>query len=126
MVENCLAGYNSSVFAFGQTGSGKTYTMLGPVSSLDAAESNEEVRSERTRVCNILLVVVEMLNLLKQQAGLIPRMFRHLFLRIAETENAKVCSLHGHIRNKLVPPLCQSFNPYALSQTRALAAAGGS
>lgn len=44
MVENCLAGYNSSVFAFGQTGSGKTYTMLGPVSSLDATPIHEEVR----------------------------------------------------------------------------------
>ena len=29
LVENCLAGYNSSIYAYGQTGSGKTYTMLG-------------------------------------------------------------------------------------------------
>eukprot|EP00884_Botryococcus_braunii_P012454 jgi/Botrbrau1/21209/Bobra.39_2s0010.1 len=64
MVENCLAGYNSSVFAFGQTGSGKTYTMLGPLSSLDIADNSDE-------------------------DGLIPRIFRHLFLRIADTENAK-------------------------------------
>jgi Kinesin motor domain len=33
IVENCLAGYNSSVFAYGQTGSGKTYTMLGAIPS---------------------------------------------------------------------------------------------
>jgi hypothetical protein len=31
VVENCLAGYNSSVFVYGQTGSGKTYTMMGPL-----------------------------------------------------------------------------------------------
>lgn len=31
MVENCMAGYNSSVFAYGQTGAGKTYTMLGAI-----------------------------------------------------------------------------------------------
>ncbi|GJP40859.1 hypothetical protein CLOM_g528 [Closterium sp. NIES-68] len=29
IVENCLAGYNSTMFAYGQTGSGKTYTMFG-------------------------------------------------------------------------------------------------
>ena len=28
-MDNCLAGYNSSILAYGQTGSGKTYTMLG-------------------------------------------------------------------------------------------------
>ena len=30
IVENCLAGYNSCIFAYGHTGSGKTFTMLGP------------------------------------------------------------------------------------------------
>ncbi|KAK1379074.1 hypothetical protein POM88_025818 [Heracleum sosnowskyi] len=29
MVENCLSGYNSCIFAYGHTGSGKTYTMHG-------------------------------------------------------------------------------------------------
>ena len=29
-MENCLAGYNSCIFAYGHTGSGKTFTMLGP------------------------------------------------------------------------------------------------
>ena len=33
VVDNCLSGYNSSVFAYGQTGSGKTYTMTGRVAS---------------------------------------------------------------------------------------------
>lgn len=29
VVDNCLSGYNSSVFAYGQTGAGKTFTMCG-------------------------------------------------------------------------------------------------
>jgi len=31
MVDNCISGYNSSIFAYGQTGSGKTHTMLGQI-----------------------------------------------------------------------------------------------
>jgi len=27
--ENCLEGYNASIFAYGQTGSGKTHTIQG-------------------------------------------------------------------------------------------------
>ncbi|GFH13200.1 kinesin motor domain-containing protein [Haematococcus lacustris] len=33
MVDNVMAGYNSSIFAYGQTGAGKTYTMLGNISN---------------------------------------------------------------------------------------------
>ena len=29
VIENCLDGYNGTIFAYGQTGSGKTYTMSG-------------------------------------------------------------------------------------------------
>jgi kinesin family protein 6/9 len=29
VVENCLEGYNGTIFAYGQTGSGKTFTMNG-------------------------------------------------------------------------------------------------
>ena len=29
IVEHCIAGYNSSIFAYGQTGAGKTHTMQG-------------------------------------------------------------------------------------------------
>jgi kinesin family protein 6/9 len=29
VVDNCLDGYNGTIFAYGQTGSGKTYTMTG-------------------------------------------------------------------------------------------------
>ncbi len=31
VVDNCMAGFNSSIFAYGQTGAGKTYTMQGAV-----------------------------------------------------------------------------------------------
>ncbi|WOL11373.1 kinesin-like protein KIN-12A [Canna indica] len=64
LVENCLAGFNSSIFAYGQTGSGKTYTMWGPQSALsdDASSSSDW--------------------------GLTPRVFERLFSRIGE-EQAK-------------------------------------
>jgi kinesin family protein 6/9 len=29
VIDNCLNGYNGTIFAYGQTGSGKTYTMTG-------------------------------------------------------------------------------------------------
>ncbi|XP_038723626.1 kinesin-like protein KIN-12B isoform X2 [Tripterygium wilfordii] len=62
LVENCLAGFNSSVFAYGQTGSGKTYTMWGPTNAL-----LEE-------------------NLGSDQQGLTPRVFQRLFARINEEQ----------------------------------------
>ncbi|RYR23528.1 hypothetical protein Ahy_B03g068735 isoform C [Arachis hypogaea] len=58
LVENCLAGFNSSVFAYGQTGSGKTYTIWGPPNSL-----SED-------------------NITNDQRGLTPRVFERLFARI--------------------------------------------
>ena len=61
IVENCLAGYNSCVFAYGQSGSGKTHTVLGALPA-DAAAA------------------------LPNQAGLAPRMFAHLFERIRAAE----------------------------------------
>ncbi|KAH0460878.1 hypothetical protein IEQ34_008453 [Dendrobium chrysotoxum] len=64
LVENCLAGFNSSIFAYGQTGSGKTYTMWGLPSALTADGS------------------------LSQERGLTPRVFELLFSRIYE-EQAK-------------------------------------
>ena len=33
MVDNCISGYNSSIFVYGQTGAGKTFTMMGDLSS---------------------------------------------------------------------------------------------
>ncbi|MCD9640618.1 Kinesin motor domain containing protein, expressed [Datura stramonium] len=62
VVENCLAGFNSSVFAYGQTGSGKTYTIWGPANAL-----LEE-------------------NLTNDQQGLAPRVFQRLFERIEKEQ----------------------------------------
>ncbi|KAF8388489.1 hypothetical protein HHK36_027161 [Tetracentron sinense] len=62
LVENCLAGFNSSIFAYGQTGSGKTYTMWGPANAL-----LEE-------------------NVSSNQQGLTPRVFEKLFARINEEQ----------------------------------------
>ncbi|WZZ03677.1 hypothetical protein YC2023_089598 [Brassica napus] len=67
LVENCLAGFNSSVFAYGQTGSGKTYTMWGPANGL-----LEE-------------------HLSGDQRGLTPRVFELLFARISEVMLGVVC-----------------------------------
>ncbi|KAK8677065.1 hypothetical protein V6N13_142621 [Hibiscus sabdariffa] len=62
LVENCLAGFNSSVFAYGQTGSGKTYTIWGPANAL----FEEKLSSD--------------------QQGLTPRVFQRLFDRINEEQ----------------------------------------
>ncbi|AQK61431.1 Kinesin-like protein KIN-12E [Zea mays] len=56
MVENCIAGYNSCMFAYGQAGSGKTHTMLGDI---------ENVTPRNSVNC-----------------GMAPRVFDHLFARI--------------------------------------------
>eukprot|EP00873_Tetraselmis_striata_P012946 jgi/Tetstr1/433210/TSEL_022498.t1 len=62
VVENCISGYNSSVFCYGQTGAGKTFTMQGRTS-----EGHEH----------------------SQDAGLMPRVFDHVFKRISEEEDRK-------------------------------------
>ncbi|CAH9122330.1 unnamed protein product [Cuscuta epithymum] len=61
LVENCLAGFNSSVFAYGQTGSGKTYTIWGPANAL-------------------------LEDKLSTDQGLTPRVFQHLFTRIEQEQ----------------------------------------
>lgn len=66
LVENCLAGFNSSIFAYGQTGSGKTYTMWGPSN----ASVEEKIPSRRR--------------------GITPRVFEQLFARIQEEEHKNV------------------------------------
>ncbi|KAF5194421.1 Kinesin, partial [Thalictrum thalictroides] len=62
LVENCLAGFNSSIFAYGQTGSGKTYTMWGPANALLEG------------------------NIANSPQGLTPRVFEQLFTRIDEEQ----------------------------------------
>ncbi|KAI4311396.1 hypothetical protein MLD38_036298 [Melastoma candidum] len=62
LVENCIAGFNSSIFAYGQTGSGKTYTMWGPTQAL-------------------------LEDIFLSQRGLAPRIVEHIFSRITEEQN---------------------------------------
>jgi hypothetical protein len=68
VVDNCLSGFNSSIFAYGQTGAGKTYTMTGRIgngnSALDAAA--------------------------REQLGLAPRVFEYLFERIEGMQDQQV------------------------------------
>lgn len=66
MVENCLAGFNSSIFAYGQTGSGKTHTMWGLLPSPG---------TEAT---------------LTEERGITPRVFEQLFERIRQEERNNV------------------------------------
>ncbi|KAL0905212.1 hypothetical protein M5K25_027401 [Dendrobium thyrsiflorum] len=73
LVENCLAGFNSSIFAYGQSGSGKTYTMWGASNSLTADFS------------------------LSPERGLTPRVFEQLFFRINE-EQAKHSNKQLHFQ----------------------------
>ncbi|KAI1318998.1 Kinesin-like protein kif15 [Mortierella claussenii] len=60
LVEQCVKGYNGTIFAYGQTGSGKTYTMQGP--------------SNMTNVGN------------HKDRGIIPRCLEYLFELIAKEE----------------------------------------
>ncbi|KAL7617395.1 hypothetical protein Lser_V15G02697 [Lactuca serriola] len=63
LVENCLAGFNSSIFAYGQTGSGKTFTIWGPTNALLEENSSSD------------------------EQGLTPRVFERLFSRINEEQD---------------------------------------
>ncbi|KVI00429.1 Kinesin, motor domain-containing protein [Cynara cardunculus var. scolymus] len=69
LVENCLAGFNSSIFAYGQTGSGKTYTIWGPTNTLLEGNSSSN------------------------EQGLTPRVFERLFSRITEIYNEQITDL---------------------------------
>lgn len=56
---SCLAGYNSTIFAYGQTGAGKTHTILG------STEGNSDER------------------------GILPRCFESLFASIAQSSDTE-------------------------------------
>ncbi|KND91203.1 Kinesin-like protein bimC [Tolypocladium ophioglossoides CBS 100239] len=68
ILDEMLAGYNCTIFAYGQTGTGKTYTMSGDMT--------------------------ETLGMLSDEAGIIPRVLQQLFnkLEIDDTENCVKCS----------------------------------
>ncbi|CAO1306365.1 unnamed protein product [Diamesa tonsa] len=67
LIEEVLAGYNCTVFAYGQTGTGKTYTMVG--------EEQPKLSSSWEDISNV---------------GIIPRALNHLFdeLRVMDVEFA--------------------------------------
>ncbi|KAG6029362.1 hypothetical protein E4U41_000376 [Claviceps citrina] len=68
ILDEMLAGYNCTIFAYGQTGTGKTYTMSGDMS--------------------------ETLGMLSGEAGIIPRVLHQLFnkLEIDDREHCVKCS----------------------------------
>lgn len=68
ILEEMLAGYNCTIFAYGQTGTGKTYTMSGDMT--------------------------ETLGMLSDEAGIIPRVLQKLFekLEASDTESLVKCS----------------------------------
>ncbi|KAF7586915.1 kinesin motor protein cin8 [Aspergillus hancockii] len=66
IVNEMLAGYNCTVFAYGQTGTGKTYTMSGDMT--------------------------DTLGILSDNAGIIPRVLYSLFHKLEETESTVKCS----------------------------------
>ncbi|KAL2823476.1 P-loop containing nucleoside triphosphate hydrolase protein [Aspergillus cavernicola] len=66
MVNEMLAGYNCTIFAYGQTGTGKTYTMSGDMT--------------------------DTLGILSDNAGIIPRVLYSLFGKLADTESTVKCS----------------------------------
>ncbi|CAM1504498.1 Fc.00g020890.m01.CDS01 [Cosmosporella sp. VM-42] len=68
ILEEMLAGYNCTIFAYGQTGTGKTYTMSGDMT--------------------------ETLGMLSDEAGIIPRVLQQLFrkLELDDAESTVKCS----------------------------------
>ncbi|CAI9088287.1 OLC1v1022581C1 [Oldenlandia corymbosa var. corymbosa] len=65
LVNDALAGYNTSILAYGQTGSGKSYTMWGPPSAMVEDDNSHGFQ------------------------GLVPRIFQMLFSKIQQDqENA--------------------------------------
>ncbi|CAG7945236.1 unnamed protein product [Penicillium olsonii] len=65
-VDEMLAGYNCTIFAYGQTGTGKTYTMSGDMT--------------------------DTLGILSDDAGIIPRTLYSLFQKLEGTESTVKCS----------------------------------
>ncbi|KAJ5810693.1 uncharacterized protein N7503_002911 [Penicillium pulvis] len=66
ILNEMLAGYNCTIFAYGQTGTGKTYTMSGDMT--------------------------DTLGILSDDAGIIPRTLYSLFQKLEGTESTVKCS----------------------------------
>ncbi|KJE89435.1 Kif15-b protein, partial [Capsaspora owczarzaki ATCC 30864] len=78
IVDNCIQGYNGTIFAYGQSGSGKTHTMLGPHDAKKESQQDGKTEMHTLR-------------------GLIPRTFEYLF---AQLNNEK-------LRNHKVETTCK-------------------
>ncbi|CAN6323376.1 unnamed protein product [Urochloa humidicola] len=64
MIENALAGFNTSLVCYGQSGTGKTYTMWGPLGAMVDSGSDHADR------------------------GVVPRVFQDLFSRIQRMQES--------------------------------------
>ncbi|OEL28242.1 Kinesin-like protein KIN12B [Dichanthelium oligosanthes] len=64
MIENALAGFNTSLVCYGQSGTGKTYTMWGPLGAMVDSGSDHADR------------------------GVVPRVFQNLFSRIQRVQES--------------------------------------
>jgi hypothetical protein len=77
-VENCLSGFNSSIFAYGQTGSGKTHTMIGQLpdqhsNSLPADVSTATVVVHHMQLLLVHLVLVHLVRVCSVKRMCLPR-----------------------------------------------------
>jgi kinesin family protein 15 len=90
ITDNCLKGYNGTIFAYGQTGSGKTYSMQGPSTSNG--------------------------DLIYEERGIIPRCFEYLFKMIERTEDRSyLCrASYYEIYNEFVYDLLDPISPCCL------------
>ncbi|KAF7176154.1 hypothetical protein CNMCM7691_001630 [Aspergillus felis] len=85
IVNEMLAGYNCTVFAYGQTGTGKTYTMSGDMT--------------------------DTLGILSDNAGIIPRVLYSLFHKLEDTESTVKCSFIELYNEELRDLLSAEENP---------------
>ncbi|CDW79512.1 kinesin-like protein kif15 [Stylonychia lemnae] len=88
IVDQCLLGYNGSIFAYGQTGSGKTYTIQG--ASIQAESSENRTGSNIGAGDENSSMQIDNSNfnkLDKNQRGLLPRSFEYLFQQIQKIKN---------------------------------------
>lgn len=81
--DNCLLGYNGTIFAYGQTGSGKTHTMFGPPNLfLGSTYSTRDSISEAD-ILNTTSSTLESqygsFDLKSDHRGLIPRVLEYIF-----------------------------------------------
>ncbi len=69
IVDQCLEGYNGTIFAYGQSGSGKTHSMLGNERTIEGLLDGKEVEPS--------------------DFGIVPRAVLHLFDRIRTVEQVE-------------------------------------